>query len=276
MLTVEEAIRHLSRDPGMASALRDAYLTDDVHECGERFSQSAEFAATLRLVGWKARRNVVLDLGAGRGIASYAFARSGAARVIAVEPDPSDLVGSGALQRLCAGLPVEVVSSSAEALDIPSGSVDLVYARQVLHHLRDLAQGIREIARILAPGGLLLAAREHVAETPRDLRAFLASHPVHRLAGGENAWPLRVYRQAITGAGLLLCAEFSPLESVINSAPGITDDADLAHYPRMIMERRFGRIGRWATLVPGVESALWLRWRRPPPGSLHSFLALRS
>jgi ubiquinone/menaquinone biosynthesis C-methylase UbiE len=275
MLTGEEAVLELRRDERMADLVREAYLGDDVLECGERFLRSPEFAATWGLLRWKAEGRVVLDVGAGRGIASYAFVRSGAVRAIAVEPDPSEIVGCGSLRRLCQGLSVEVITSVGEDLPIESESVDVVYVRQVLHHISNLSTALRQFARVLAPGGIFLAAREHVVDSPEELQSFLAAHPVHRLAGGEHAWPAHVYRDAIKGAGLSLLAEFGPWDSIINAFPTVGNDEELRHYPRILLRRQFGRLGDWCGRIPGVEAALRSRWPRPVPGRMHSFLAMK-
>jgi hypothetical protein len=37
---------------------------------------------------------------------------------------------------------------------------------------------------------VLLATREHVVDDPAQHAEFLARHPVHQLAGGENAFSL--------------------------------------------------------------------------------------
>jgi 2-polyprenyl-3-methyl-5-hydroxy-6-metoxy-1,4-benzoquinol methylase len=276
MLTLDEAILELRRDKRMTDLVRDAYLGDDVLECGERFLHSPEFAATWGLVGWKAQGGVVLDVGAGRGIASYAFARSGVTSVMAVEPDPSAIVGCGSLRQLCRGLPVEIVTATGEELPVATGSVDVVYARQVLHHIGDLKTALGHFARALRTGGLLLAAREHVVDSQEELQAFLAAHPVHQLAGGEHAWSARVYKDAIKGAGLTLLAEFGPWESIINAFPAISSNLELRHYPRILLQRRFGRLGHLAGRIPGVESLLKSRWPKPLPGRMHSFLAIKA
>jgi ubiquinone/menaquinone biosynthesis C-methylase UbiE len=89
----------------------------------------------------------------------------------------------------------------------------------VLHHTRNLEGACREFYRVLKPGGLLLAVREHVISRAEDLPQFLAQHPLHRLYGGENAFLLTRYRKAISGAGFKALEELSPWHSAINYFP---------------------------------------------------------
>src|SRR6202040_1201267 len=123
------------------------------------------------------------------GISSYALARDGW-RVTALEPDPSDVVGAGAIEQLAAvsNLPIEVVRDWGETLPFADATFDLVYGRQVLHHARDLRTLCAEMGRVLKSGGTFLATREHVIFRDADLAVFLAEHPLHRLYGGENAY----------------------------------------------------------------------------------------
>src|SRR6266536_590956 len=138
MLTLDEAIRQLRRDPAHADLVRDAYLGRDVRDSLERFRHSGEFHETLRLLGGVQGATIV-DLGSGTGIAAAAFAAAGAALVYAIEPDPSEEVGRGAIARLQPPHAVHVLDALGEDLPLEEGSVDVVYARQVLHHALDLS-----------------------------------------------------------------------------------------------------------------------------------------
>ena len=277
MMTIDEAILTMRRDPSKRELVHESYLDEDVKECGERFVSGAEFAETWRLVCSRARNGVVLDIGAGRGIASYAFARAGASKVLALEPDPSCIVGRGALRELCNGLGVDILECPAEDLELPSETIDVVYARQVLHHIRNLPAALKHIARVLKPGGIFLAAREHVADTPEELAVFLRNHELHRLVGGEHAWPLQTYRIAILDSGLVLRNQFGPLENIINTTPLFRTAEELRHYPRVLLRRRFGQLGELASRVPGVEALIKLRTRllKPHPGRAYTFLAVK-
>ncbi len=129
----------------------------------------------------------VLDLGAGRGISSYAFAQSGST-VMALEPDSSQIVGAGAIRALVeqTQLPIQAIQEYGETLPFSNQIFDVVYGRAVLHHARDLKQLCQEAARVLKPGGAFLATREHVISHKADLPRFLEAHSLHRYYGGEN------------------------------------------------------------------------------------------
>ncbi|WP_255953704.1 class I SAM-dependent methyltransferase [Streptomyces odontomachi] len=90
----------------------------------------------------------VLDLGAGTGKLTATLVALGA-DVVAVEPDPRMLT------ELRRRLPdVRARSGSAEAIPLPDASVDAVLAGNALHWF-DMAVAGPEIARVLAPGGVL-------------------------------------------------------------------------------------------------------------------------
>ncbi|MBK8138324.1 MAG: class I SAM-dependent methyltransferase [Chloroflexi bacterium] len=135
LLTIDEAIHMLRADPHYADLVRDAYFGADTQESADRFLQSGEFFEVERILKDTIRNATVVDVGAGSGISSYAFAMHGAARVYALEPDPSDLVGCGAIERIRGNLPIEILRTYADDITLSDASVDIVYARQVLHHI---------------------------------------------------------------------------------------------------------------------------------------------
>lgn len=90
----------------------------------------------------------VLDLGAGTGKLTATLVALGA-EVIAVEPD------TAMLTELRCSLPtVRALPGSAEAIPLPDTSVDAVLAGNAMHWF-DMAAAGPEIARVLAPSGIL-------------------------------------------------------------------------------------------------------------------------
>jgi SAM-dependent methyltransferase len=90
----------------------------------------------------------VLDLGAGTGKLTAVLVALGV-EVIAVEPDPAMRA------ELRRELPaVRALAGSAEAIPVPDASVDAVLAGHAMHWF-DMDVAGPEIARVLAPGGIL-------------------------------------------------------------------------------------------------------------------------
>jgi SAM-dependent methyltransferase len=276
MMSLNEAIRYMRANLQYAKIVCDNYLGADVLESAERFQGSAEFSEVQKLIGPHIRGGTILDLGAGTGIASRAFAKSGARLVYALEPDPSNEVGYGAMRRLATGLPINLIDAYGEQIPLLDGEVDVVYARQVLHHTTNLPLVLRECARVLRTEGMFLACREHVADDEQQLQAFLSTHPVHQLAGGENAYRLDEYTEAIRSSGLELVKIIGPLDSVINAFPAVRTTEELERLPQTVLREHFGWVGALASKVSGVNSLVWRQLKhRPMPGRAYSFLAVK-
>jgi ubiquinone/menaquinone biosynthesis C-methylase UbiE len=124
---------------------------------------------------------LTLDVGCGEGRLSRDLASLGH-RVVGVDPAPTML--AAAREADPAG---EYVDGSAEKLPFGEGAADLVVAFMSLTELDDIRGAAVEIARVLEPGGMLVAAVVHPlnsATLPRDedtdrfrIRAYRAAHP---------------------------------------------------------------------------------------------------
>jgi len=269
----EEAIEILRRDPQHRGLVYDAYLTANLSDNCQRFASSDEFNETLKLIqAYRPNARNVLDIPAGNGIATYAFARAGF-DVVAVEPDPSTSVGRGAITASLSaeGLQASIVGAFGENLPFVSRSFDVVYVRQGLHHAQDLKAMLAEYRRVLRPGGLLLGCREHVVDNYGiSLQDFLDSQVDHQLYGGENAFTLSDYRAAFVESGLNIVQEVGPYDSPINLHPNTPESLGTK-----ICESREGRI--LCTILPRslvISIGMWQLRRAKRPGRLYSFVAL--
>jgi SAM-dependent methyltransferase len=263
--TWEEAVTWLKSQPDQVELVRACFYDDPLIDAAERYFASSEWEAVRKLLG--PPRGRALDVGAGRGISSYALARDGW-QVTAVEPDPSVVVGAGAIGTLAAasGLPIEVVLAWGESLPFEDASFDLVFGRQVLHHASDLTVLCQEMARVLKPGGTFLVTREHVIFKDADLAVFLAEHPLHRFYGGENAYRLREYERAILGAGIRLTRVINPWASDVNLFP---------RSAREIRELIHARLPFVPVAIVRPSLLPRLGWLLRSPGTAYSFMGVR-
>lgn len=101
----------------------------------------------------------VVELGAGTG-ATFPLYPGTVSEVVALEPD--DYLRSLAVRAAAAApVPVRVLAGRAEELPLDDGSVDAVVASLVLCSVADQAAVLREVRRVLRPGGVF-AFYEHV------------------------------------------------------------------------------------------------------------------
>lgn len=268
----EEAVMWLVAQPDKQELVRDCYYDPSPELAAERYSQSDEWKAIRALLPPVPGR--ALDVGAGRGIASYALAKAGWS-VVAMEPDPGDFVGRGAIRQIAQskGLPIEVAKEFGECIPRGSDSFDLVVARQVLHHARDLPVLCAEVFRVLKPGGTFIAVRDHVISSPGDLPAFLQIHPLHQLYGGENALQSSQYLDALRAAGFRVEQMLRSFDSVINYAPH-TRDSLRGELQSRLSRFPLGSLAGWCLDVkPIMDLSLALLSRIDRrPGRLYSFI----
>lgn len=214
----QDAVQWLRDQPEQQELVRAAFYDDPLCAAALRYWQCSEWREVQSLIGMGRGRRA-LDIGAGRGIASFSLAKDGFV-VTALEPDPSDLVGAGAIRSLARveKLDIHIVQEVSESLPFEPKSFDIVFARAVLHHTKNLRMACSEIFRVLKPGGMLLAVREHVLSRREDLPRFLERHPLHKLYGGEHAYLEADYHAALTDCGFAVMT-LKSFDSPINYFP---------------------------------------------------------
>jgi len=100
--------------------------------------------------------DTVLDLGAGLGLLTLAaHERIGDGWVIAVDPSVGALEELLRLAHESEANGIMYLVGDAEVLPLPDSQVDVVVARSVLVHVADTGPVVRELARVLRPGGRL-------------------------------------------------------------------------------------------------------------------------
>lgn len=143
-----------------------AYLSSAVHAQGE------EFAALRSCVaGMDAAR--VLDLGCGAGHVSFQVAEV-AAEVVAFDLSSQmlEVVANTAAERGLSNIRTE--QGAAEKLPFEDGSFDAVFSRFSAHHWQDVGLALRDVRRVLKPGGVAAFIDVTAPELPL-LDSFLQS-----------------------------------------------------------------------------------------------------
>jgi len=95
----------------------------------------------------------VLDVGCGGGILSESFAEAGC-QVSGIDPASASLK-TARTHAAQSGLKIHYQQASGEAIPFPSNHFDIVTCCDVLEHVNDLSQVLRELARVAKPGAPL-------------------------------------------------------------------------------------------------------------------------
>ncbi|MBN1419188.1 MAG: class I SAM-dependent methyltransferase [Planctomycetes bacterium] len=164
----------------------------------------------------------ILDCGCGDGLYAGALARASRAPVFALDRDPENLARTRT--RLPAGAAVRLVHGDAQAIPFPDDAFDAVIFTEVLEHVPDDRRALREIRRVLKPGGaLILTVPNHDYPFLWDplnylLEALLRTHVRAGLWAGIWNMHLRLYGR--TELRALLASEGFAIE----------EEAALTHY----------------------------------------------
>jgi SAM-dependent methyltransferase len=160
----------------------------------------------------------VVEVGAGNGI-NFANYPPAVTEVVAVEPE-AYLRQKAAAAGAAAPIPVTVVDGLADALPLQDASCDAAVASLVLCSVPDQSWALREIARVLKPGGELRFYEHVLAQDPKVARRQNRIERIWTVCGG-GCHPNRDTPAAIKAAGFEIesCRRFSfkpgPLMTVV-------------------------------------------------------------
>jgi ubiquinone biosynthesis O-methyltransferase len=117
-------------------------------------TENLEQRLILRLAG-KVKGRAVLDVGCGDGALALTFARNGAAHVVGCDSDRR-MIMRAAAEAARHSAAIHYVLARAERLPFRDQSFDIVSIITVLAFVPDPDRALREIARVLRPGGRLI------------------------------------------------------------------------------------------------------------------------
>jgi ubiquinone/menaquinone biosynthesis C-methylase UbiE len=160
-----------------------AYATGE-HKSGHELQLVVDFAKPTGTEG-------VLDIGTGAGHTALALAPR-VARVVLTDPVSAMLAVARGLFQAAGVQNAEFVTAVAERLPFADSDFDIVTTRLAAHHFDDVALAMREVARVVRPGGRFIfidtlapddaqsAAFQDEVESLRD--------PTHRRIYSQRDW----------------------------------------------------------------------------------------
>ncbi|WP_432146716.1 class I SAM-dependent methyltransferase [Streptomyces sp. bgisy084] len=202
------------------SAEHDAAVTDRAILTGSAYNTGRDLAARQSLYQWQnprydlpgivverlqETRGTVVDVGCGNGKFIERLRR---------ERPELRLLGLDVSLGILAGVPRPVAVADAVQLPLASNSVEGALALHMLYHVGDIPTAVRELARVVKPGGVMIAS----TNSTRD-KAEL-DHLWERSAGdvlGVDKGPARISlsaRFSLEQASGLLGAAFDKVEKI--------------------------------------------------------------
>jgi ubiquinone/menaquinone biosynthesis C-methylase UbiE len=134
-----------------------------------------------RIIG--AAEGRILEIGAGSGLNLKLYG-AGAREILALEPDPR-LIAMARRNASAASRPVTLIEASAEEIPLEDASIDTVVTTWTLCTIGDVAHALKEMRRVLKPGGTLRFVEHGLAPEPRVQKWQRRLTPLwRRLSGG--------------------------------------------------------------------------------------------
>lgn len=201
-LAYERAVVEARKDPALRDAVESAFLEADSVRALERFRASEHASRVRRLLREAGVEpgSRVLDFGGGRGLLAGTLSAEGFQTTLC-EPNPSSVCGTGAAEAMRTAASLDFDISAGGIQDLEDGAYRAVVCRAVLHHVEPLVPILREVLRVLAPGGALICSDEPTIRNDRDLERLKRENVFVQYGVEETALREADYLRALREAG---------------------------------------------------------------------------
>jgi SAM-dependent methyltransferase len=125
----------------------------------------------------------VLEVGFGSGASLPSYPAAGVQEIVGIDPNPG-MIRRARRHQSASPRPVRLVRASGGALPFPDGRFDTVVTLLTLCSVPDPEATLREIRRVLRPGGRFLFLEHGLARDARLARWQRRLTPLHRLLAG--------------------------------------------------------------------------------------------
>ncbi|HEY5094614.1 MAG TPA: class I SAM-dependent methyltransferase [Candidatus Eremiobacteraceae bacterium] len=173
-------------------------MTSESHSKGDDLQRLLQLAAPTGT-------ERMLDVATGGGHTALAFAPF-VASVTAVDLTPRMLEAASAYAAERGATNITFALADAEQLPYAAATFELVTARIAPHHFADPRAFVREVARVLVPGGLFLLD-DNMAPEDDELDAFMNRFEKWRDPSHVRAWKMSEWRAWIEAEGIRFVAE---------------------------------------------------------------------
>jgi len=174
-------------------AVAERYVTSAIHARGDDLARMIELAQPRG-------DERLLDIATGGGHTALAFAPH-VHEVVATDLTPRMLEVAEAFIRQQGAANVTFLVADAEALPFPDADFDIVTTRIAPHHFPNPRQYVREVARVLRPGGVFVLD-DNMAPDDQELDVFLNRFEQWRDPSHVRSHTIAEWSQWMHDAGL--------------------------------------------------------------------------
>jgi SAM-dependent methyltransferase len=186
---------HARRVQEQFGAIAAAYVASPGHAAGDDLEQLIAWGRALAPTR-------VLDMATGGGHTALAFAGI-AGRVVAYDVTEPMLRAARGLLTQRGATTAAFVGGDVEALPFHDGTFDVVTCRIAAHHFADVAAAVREVRRVLRPGGSFLL-QDILGHDDGEAAAFVTEVERRRDPSHVRAYRAVEWKAFLRAAGLTL------------------------------------------------------------------------